>query len=759
VRNALRRLPRVGARRSIRATVAGAGTFSFIYEVMHNPTASFFAAFGSIVLLVYVEFSGPKRQRFEQHVGLIVLTFFLVFLGTLCSQVLWLAVGSTVIVCFCILMSGVMSASLAGATSAMLISFLLPVAFQGSVSTIPDRLLGWAIAGGVSLLAVAFILPSPSSDPLVGVTSTAIDKISNYLGTSVETGDSSVTSEATAASAALRTTFFAAPFRPAGLSVSSRLLIKVIEWTLELDTLLAGYGSWSDEHDTADTTALSRACASVLAAAAAVLISAGDTTALETSLAGLRESRSKLEESSLRSLHRRPTGVDATTSDAHDAELLAVLDESFRADDIADTVEKLGDDMVELVNARRRTWWQQSLGLEAKGSDSRLDAARRRLASHFSRRSVWLHNSARGAIGLGISVWVAYGFGVQHAFWVVFGTLAVLRSNALSTGQTAVKALTGTIEGIIIGSIIIALLGSHETVFWILLPFAICFTGFAPSAISFAAGQAGFTMTILILFNIVEPIGWKIGVIRIEDVALGCAVSLVVGLLFWPRGASATLRYSIVDAITESVNYLRATVVFALASCDKESRQSQDPLEARRAAQAAARRLDDAFREYLSERGSKSASLADVSSLIAGVTEVRTTSDSIHSLWKKHDLHPSGDRQVVREALTQGVESVARWYAQLADVVTGSNEMPAVPADFEVSIQELVNTVRRELSDEAGHATATAFKIIWTDDYLRQLHRLQGRLLPVVENIAATRASPTRRHPLRRSASLRSGSA
>jgi Fusaric acid resistance protein family len=625
------------------------------------------------------------------------------------------------------------------------------------VTTIPDRLLGWAIAGGVSLFAVVFILPSPSLDPLVAVTSKAMDNVANYLGarTPLEAGESSVTSEPAAASTALRTTFFAAPFRPAGLSVSSRLLIKVIEWTLELDTLLAGYGSWSDENDTADTSALTRACASVLSAAAAVLVSGDDATPLETSLAALRESRSKLEESSLRSLHRRPPAVDAVTPDAHDVELVAVLDESFRADDIADTVEKLGDDMVELVNSRHRTWWQQSLGLEAKGSDSRLGAARRRLGSHFSRRSVWLHNSARGAIGLGISVWVAYGFGVQHAFWVVFGTLAVLRSNALSTGQTAVKALTGTVEGIIIGSIIIALLGSHETVFWILLPFAICFTGFAPSAISFAAGQAGFTMTILILFNIVEPIGWKIGVIRIEDVGLGCAVSLVVGLLFWPRGASATLRYSIADAITESVNYLRATVVFALACCDKETHQSEDPLEARRVAQAAARRLDDAFREYLSERGSKSASLADVSSLIAGVTAVRTTADSIHSLWTKHDLHASDDRTVVREALTQGVESVSRWYAQLADVVTGSHQMPSAPADFDVSVQELVDTVRRDLSDEAGHATAAAFKIVWTDDYLRQLHRLQERLLPVVENIAATSAPSTRR----RVAPLRSGSA
>jgi hypothetical protein len=51
---------------------------------------------------------------------------------------------------------------------------------------------------------------------------------------------------------------------------------------------------------------------------------------------------------------------------------------------------------------------------------------------------------------------------------------------------------------------------------------------------------------------------------------------------------------------------------------------------------------------------------------------------------------------------------------------------------------------------------------VWTDDYLRQLHQLQGRLVPVVEKIAETNTSSTRRQwrrVPRRLVSLRSGSA
>jgi uncharacterized membrane protein YccC len=730
--------------------LAGSGTFSILYEGVHDPVAAFFAAFGSMVLLVYVEFGGPKRQRFEQHIGLCVVTSLFVVLGTLCSQVLWIAVVSTVIVCFSIFMFGVISSSLASATSAMLISFLLPVAFQGPLSSIPDRLLGWAIAGAVSLVAVAIVLPAPSTDPLVDVTANALDRLSTYVR-SVTVADSgsgpggSERSAAEAASEQLRRAYFSAPFRPAGLSASARLLVTVIEWTLELDLVLSGDDSHLNITPENEVEALNANCATVLRECAGALTSVNvDVAGLSEAMLALRAARRQVEGSALGSLHRHESSGDPSLSDAADPALLRVLDEGFRVDNVANTVEKLGTDVLGLVASRKRTWWQQSLGLEASGQDSRANAARRRLASHLSLRSVWLHNSARAAIGIALSVWIAYAFGVQHAFWVVFGTLAVLRSNALSTGQTIVKALAGTIAGIVIGSVIIALLGTHEVVFWILLPFAICFTGFAPSAISFAAGQAGFTMTILILFNIVAPIGWKIGVIRIEDVGLGCAVSLAVGLLLWPRGASATLRYSLADAIDTSVNYLHSTVSYGLSRCDVATHASDDPMVARRAAQAAARRLDDVFREFLSEQGSKSVSLSDVGTLIAGVTAVRTTADSIHDLWSSHLVKGSSDRRVVREALSQGTQSVADWFAELSGVLVGSVVTLSEPNDFNVSPQELVHTVRRDLSDVEGNGAVVAFKIVWTDDYLRQLHQLQRRILPLVVAISSSRSSSSR---------------
>ena len=49
--------------------------------------------------------------------------------------------------------------------------------------------------------------------------------------------------------------------------------------------------------------------------------------------------------------------------------------------------------------------------------------------------------------------------------------------------------------------------GTNTTVLWVLLPAAILVTGVAPAAISFAAGQAAFTVTALILFDLLAPAG------------------------------------------------------------------------------------------------------------------------------------------------------------------------------------------------------------------------------------------------------------
>ena len=318
--------------------------------------------------------------------------------------------------------------------------------------------------------------------------------------------------------------------------------------------------------------------------------------------------------------------------------------------------------------------------------------------------------------------------GVQHSFWVVLGTLSVLRSSALSTGQNLLSALLGTVAGFIAGAVLVVLVGTNTTLLWVLLPPAVLLAGLAPAAISFAAGQAAFTLTLLILFNILAPEGWEIGLVRIEDVALGGAVSLAVGLLFWPRGAGAALGQALADAYADSADYLAGAVRFGIGRCDSLAAAVPAPTDAATRAAAAARRLDDTFRGYLAERGAKPVPLAEVTSLVTGVVGLRLAGDAVLDLWRQDDA-AGGDRTSARQELAASTEQMMRWYGDFAGGLVGRGRLPEPLEPDPRADQRLVETVGHDLRSNDGQATATAVRVIWTGDHLDAARRLQGTLI------------------------------
>ncbi len=68
-----------------------------------------------------------------------------------------------------IVFSAVVSSVLAGATTALLLAFILPVSLPGPMSEIPDRVAGWGLSGAISVLAICLLWPAPVADPLRAV--------------------------------------------------------------------------------------------------------------------------------------------------------------------------------------------------------------------------------------------------------------------------------------------------------------------------------------------------------------------------------------------------------------------------------------------------------------------------------------------------------------------------------------------------------------------------------------------------------------
>ena len=178
---------------------------------------------------------------------------------------------------------------------------------------------------------------------------------------------------------------------------------------------------------------------------------------------------------------------------------------------------------------------------------SPISAIERLTRYHLSWRSVWFHNSLRGALGLALAVLVAQLLDVQHGFWVGLGTLSVLRTTASNTGSTAVRAVVGTAVGVIVSAPILILLGDGPGL-WVALPIGMFLAGFATAALPLAVGQGAFSAAVLVLFALLAPGARPIGLIRVEDVAIGAVAGVVVGLLLWPRGAAAEIRRAMAEA-------------------------------------------------------------------------------------------------------------------------------------------------------------------------------------------------------------------
>jgi uncharacterized membrane protein YccC len=226
---------------------------------------------------------------------------------------------------------------------------------------------------------------------------------------------------------------------------------------------------------------------------------------------------------------------------------------------------------------------------------------------------------------------------VQHGFWVVLGTLSVLRTSAAATGSTALRAVLGTLAGFVIGAALLIGIGTSQPALWAALPIAVLIAAYTPGTASFAAGQAAFTVTIVVLFNLLHPAGWRVGLVRVEDVAIGCAVSAAVGILFWPRGAASVMGDNLAEALRSGTDYLTESARWAL---DPGKRHSARAI----AAVSSGTRLDDAVRGYLTEQGSKRIAKEDLWMLVMAAQRIRLTAHSLASLpVRKHKQRQPAD--------------------------------------------------------------------------------------------------------------------
>ena len=615
--------------RTLRAVVIIPSLFAITYEGVGNLQMALFAAFGGFANLIFASFGGTRRDKAIAHLALAVIGSVALIIGTAVNSITWLAVLVTIPVAFGIFFAGVAGPNAASGVNATLLLFVLPVATPGTIAMIPDRLAGWWLASAVSTVAVVFVsAPAPGDRLRAAAANSARTLAAHVLAAVNGTAKAGDMDACRAAKDRLISTFASTPYRPVGLATADQgmaSLVQLLEWC----TALVGDATES-------RVGLARAAQpdrNLLTLAAQVLARAGDTLAGEPGApdgpAMLREESQILAARGASADYHRsaPPGedyedVEVIAQHAFHSQAIAVAVQAIVADTLVAT--RLADP--ETIATRRRSWYgSQPEGTSAERRVAAVSGAFGVLARHASFRSVWFLNSLRGSLALAAAVLVADLSGVQHGFWVVLGTMSVLRTNAASTESTVVRALGGTMLGFVVGALLLIGIGTSPPALWVAFPIALAVAAYAPGTLPFAAGQAAFTVVVVVLFNLLAPAGWKVGLLRIEDVAIGCLVSLVVGVVFWPRGASSVVGNDLADAFRRGAAYLTEAVDWALGT-------RPAPPGAGDAAVTAGIRLDEALRGFLAEQGTKKVSKEDLWMLVMGSMRLRLTAYSLAGL-------------------------------------------------------------------------------------------------------------------------------
>ena len=577
-------------RRATRAAIVLPIAAAVSFAVGGGSQTPLFTIFGSVALLILVDFPGNRPARALAYGGLAINGAVLITVGTLVAPYPWVSVAAMFVLGVAVTFAGVLSEIIAAGQRATLLLFVLPACTPAG--PIPERLLGWAIALAVCVPAALFLLAPRHHDELRQHAAAVCRALADSLEGSATPKD------VTRAMNALWDNFIGADYRPVALTAGSRALVRVV------DDL-----GWLSDRITGESSRLlgdmQAPIVRVLRDSAAVLVSPNVTQRA----AGAVDLNAALTELRVIAQGRYRDDIVEILNEGDDDAAVAVGRKLLGRRTFSATVGVTGRLIRNAAAADARPVWARVLGrrLPETGTADWVMPETVAVAAitkgFFATRAVVLRNSFRTGFGLAVAVAVTHLFPVQHGFWVVLAAMSVLRSSALTTGTRVLRAVTGTVIGFLLGVVVIELVGVDPIVMWMLLPVVAFGSAFVPEVASFIAGQAAFTMMVLINFNLIVPTGWSVGLIRVEDVLVGALVGVIVSMLLWPRGATALVSKAIANARTVGAMFLKAAVRRVTRGASEEATDRVIALS--HSALEASRTVDDAVRQYLSESGGK----------------------------------------------------------------------------------------------------------------------------------------------------------
>ncbi len=494
--------------RALRVAIVMPLVFAFGLKVLGDGQFALLAAFGAFCAMAMADFTGPPRSRLYAYVGLGLVGTLLVVVGTMLSTTLWPAVAAMLLVGTALQFSAALGGQFALGNNAAILAFVLSVMVPVGVDALPSRVAGWIVAIACSAIATALLWPRHERRDLYERLVETCRTLATVARAVAEGKAADVDlNAALQAITRVREAQSALDFRPVGPPGRQRALLGLIDASGQCYRF-AGLMAAAPMRTT--DRRLASVIATTLDAVAEVVANTyyEDHRGVGPDIEALMAAR-----------HAHNEVLDADTraavaSSASAASVLAAISAAFPVRVLSFTVLAMATDAIVLTGRAARLDGDDFGVLEPTSAEGPLHHVKRVLAPHLSPQSVWFRNSVRAGVALAFSLLVAKFGAIQHAFWVVLATLTVLRSNVVTTGSTVVNAVIGTFAGFLLASLTIIALGSNPTAMWIALPVAIFLGGYAPTAISLAAGQAMFALLVVLLFNLIVPTGWETGAVE-----------------------------------------------------------------------------------------------------------------------------------------------------------------------------------------------------------------------------------------------------
>ena len=518
-------------RRAARVTLIGFPLFALFQGPLHMSAAAAPALFAVLSLGSYSDFRGHPARRALRYMATGVAGLVMLELGTFCANHLALALAATAATAFVTIFLGSLGGPFYLARFPVIVAFLFSVTSPQSSTSELQRPLGW-ITGVMCIAVGALVLwPIPIDHPVRSLVAASCRHCARHIRSRWLGEGRCADHQLVELLNRLRAESGEAHLSAGAVAHDERALSHAAHSVERLAShLLTDVDTTVDDVD----GALVRSMAAVLDRAGEQLASSegprcsdGADSELEARMVALRSAAD-----------RRRHGLDrALRQAAGSASAGVVLDEQQRSVGLISAVRLSGDLARTVQSFLSGDFDSLTQDLQQDG-----DRPTSTIGSSLDPRSLWFREAARYAVALTISVYLAKGVvSDAHSFWIPLGTYSVLRGSLSTTTRTVTSTLVGTLIGFVVSAAVVAL-GVHlPWVLWLVLPVAL-FLASSAGRYRAEVGAAAFTLVVVVLFSIVSPAGLSTGWIRLQDVALGAAVSFVVAIVLWPRFGAGPRR-------------------------------------------------------------------------------------------------------------------------------------------------------------------------------------------------------------------------